>query len=359
MCKEVCRCENCASGVYCSDVCRDAHVSTSDHAKLCEAIQKLEKLEFAKRGFSVREVNQVHVRNRLVRLIGEKPIIKCQLGDVESDALWDTGSMVSMVSLGWLKEHFPEEKVLSLHEFVEGDKLHLLAANNTSVDVEGVVILMFCVNNFCVPVPFIVCKEDISQPIVGYNVIKHMVLQGNAEDIPSMLLQVFPVLSQATVNSVISIVQKDEEVETSAAWTTTDTVLPPHSRCRIKCRVKIPASTPNQSVAFTCREFENELQLTDSVSQIHLGKTPSVQVVVVNPTNEKMVIAKNTILGSVETVSAVIPISPKAEKSKKTKKQPQTLLQLIQPIQLMMGNFQLIWISATCHQRSRSISVKL
>jgi hypothetical protein len=71
------------------------------------------------------------------------------------------------------------------------------------------------------------------------------------------------------------------------------------------------ASAPNQSVMFTPGEFNNEIQMTDSVSQIHLGRTPSVQVVVVNPTNVSIVVPKDMVLGSVEAISAVIPISPK------------------------------------------------
>lgn len=183
---------------------------------------------FAKQGFSVREENQVGIQNRLVSLVGEKPIVSCQLDALRINALWDTGSMVSMVSLAWLRENFPDVELLSLQEFVEGDNLHLVAANNTSVGIEGVVVLKFCVNNFCVPVPFVVCREDISVPIIGYNVIKHLVLEENVE-VPS-LLKVFPSLSEATVSSVVAVVRKEEEVEAScAAWTKTQTTwLPLH-----------------------------------------------------------------------------------------------------------------------------------
>ena len=279
---------------------------------------------FAKQGFSVREENQVGIQNRLVSLVGEKPIVSCQLDALRINALWDTGSMVSMVSLAWLRENFPDVELLSLQEFVEGDNLHLVAANNTSVGIEGVVVLKFCVNNFCVPVPFVVCREDISVPIIGYNVIKHLVLEENVE-VPS-LLKVFPSLSEATVSSVVAVVRKEEEVEAScAAWTKTQTVIPPHSRVRIKCRTNMAASAPNQSVMFTPGEFDNEIQMTDSVSQIHLGRTPSVQVVVVNPTNASIVVPKDMVLGSVEAVGAVIPISPKQKNPSREQENPSRL----------------------------------
>ena len=101
----VVRCEDCGSGCYCSTECRGIHVPV--HKQLCVAIQEAVRLEFRKSGFSVREVNQVTVKNRLVSLVGEKPILNCQINNAECKALWDTGSMVSMVGKEWMEENFP------------------------------------------------------------------------------------------------------------------------------------------------------------------------------------------------------------------------------------------------------------
>ena len=127
--------------------------------------------------FSVREPGQMKVQNRLIQLIGEKPILKCSLNDVECEALWDTGSMVSLINFDWFVERFPAKPIQSVHEFLEGDNLHLCAANNTNLEVEGVAILEFSIEkNFNVPVPFLITKNKLNQPIIGYNVIEHVVL---------------------------------------------------------------------------------------------------------------------------------------------------------------------------------------
>ena len=94
--KKVVRCKLCKSGCYCSKVCRRNH--KSEHAELCDMIQQLEALELQKRVFTVRETGQVKSKNRLVRLVGEKPLLQCKLNGVDCSALWDTGSMVSTVS---------------------------------------------------------------------------------------------------------------------------------------------------------------------------------------------------------------------------------------------------------------------
>ena len=169
-------CEKCKSTPYCSKFCREKHFSS--HKKICGAIQELQAIENSKKiVFSVREPGQMKVQNRLIQLIGEKPILKCSLNDVECEALWDTGSMVSLINFDWFEERFPAKPIQSVHEFLEGDNLHLCAANNTNLEVEGVAILEFSIEkNFNVPVPFLITKNKLNQPIIGYNVIEHVVL---------------------------------------------------------------------------------------------------------------------------------------------------------------------------------------
>ena len=54
----------------------------------------------------------ISVHNRLVSLVGEKPVLKCKLNEVPVKGLWDTGSQVSMINIGWFKDQFPDEKVV-------------------------------------------------------------------------------------------------------------------------------------------------------------------------------------------------------------------------------------------------------
>ena len=185
LCEKVHRCESCKSGMYCSQTCVENHAS--DHKVLCSYIQYLEKLEKQKRAFSVRESSQVNVtvKNTLVKLVGEKPIIKCQLKDVDCEALWDTGSMVSLMGLDWFNENFPDEEILSVQDFLEGDNLHLCAANNTIVEVEGVAILNLNIGNLDLTFQLfypttnlnhlisLVCDHGIMVPYDRFSSLKH------------------------------------------------------------------------------------------------------------------------------------------------------------------------------------------
>ena len=98
----------------------------------------LEEIKAQKRvlsAFSVREQNQVRpkLKDRLIQLVGEKLMLNCQINGSNVEALWDTGSMVAMGEEEWVKAIAPDSGIMTLEEFLEGDNLHLYAANNTQV----------------------------------------------------------------------------------------------------------------------------------------------------------------------------------------------------------------------------------
>ena len=128
---------------------------------------------------SVREV-QLDYRNRLkiARLVGQKPMLRCQFNGEWVDALWDTGSMITLVDRVWLKENFADEEVIPVEEFLEGENLTVRAANKSLIPFDGVVVLRFSLGEghegFWVPV--LVSRNPITEPIIGYNVIEHLVV---------------------------------------------------------------------------------------------------------------------------------------------------------------------------------------
>ena len=282
-------------------------------------IQQLEELELQKRVFSVRETGQVKSKNSLVKLVGEKPLLHCQLNGVKCDVLWDTGSMVSLVSANWFQKLFPGVKVQKVTEFLEGDNLHLCAANNTPLEVHGVAVLDFCMGNSeAVSVPFLVTGEDVVQPIIGFNVIEHVVVAGGS-DMAKQLKSSLKVFPQPTVDAVINVLQADVD-PVSDAKTTTRTVIPPHTRCRLKCKTGFVSTLAEENVVFSPDLLDSELEFQESVNRLRLGRTPYINVVVSNPTNTEKVVEKGVVLGTVEAVSSVMPIFPKDIPKKKKKK---------------------------------------
>ena len=134
------RCSECHATSYCSRKCQKSHHAY--HAPYCSAISQLEKFEIDKlyRGFSVRQQQlDAKTQTKLVKLVGEKPILRCLLDGKSVDVLWDTGSMITLVSRKWAKENFPKKKIHSISEFLEEDEeeLRVTAANKTDVKIDN------------------------------------------------------------------------------------------------------------------------------------------------------------------------------------------------------------------------------
>ena len=184
--EEVLRCAKCKMTCYCSKKCQKAHFK--HHYPYCTMIEGLMEVEKQKiyGDLSVRQI-QVNdkTRKKLIRLVGDKPILRCRLGGKEVEVLWDTGSMVSLVDRRWIKENIPEAVIHPVADFLEPHEndLCLKAANSTKVKFDGVAVLEFAVgegNGFAVPV--LVASNDINEPILGYNVIEYLILNGSPEE---------------------------------------------------------------------------------------------------------------------------------------------------------------------------------
>ena len=74
----------------------------SNYQKLMWAISELEKVHVNK--CDIRKPVNMNIQNRLVKLIGTKPIVCCQLEGKDTRVLLDTGSQVSMCDSTFLEE---------------------------------------------------------------------------------------------------------------------------------------------------------------------------------------------------------------------------------------------------------------
>ena len=83
-------------------------------------------------------------------------------------------------------KHFPGKAIDTVSEFLEREgvkDLKLKAANTTEIKLDGVVVVQFSLKEGeeGIAVPMLVASEEISQPILGYNVIEELILSGSLE----------------------------------------------------------------------------------------------------------------------------------------------------------------------------------
>ena len=136
-------CGGCKATMYCSRKCQISH--RDYHAPWCAAITSLEKLELDKI-YGKKKVQQnmgdEKLRRKIMKLVGNKPMLDCLLGGQEFQMLWDTGSMISLVDRWWVRKHFPNETIYPASNFVD-QELNVQAANATTIDFDGVILLDF------------------------------------------------------------------------------------------------------------------------------------------------------------------------------------------------------------------------
>ena len=119
------------------------------------------------------------------------------------EGLWDTGSMISLANLNWLKTEFNDIQIDSIETFV-GDKspnLTLRTTNNTEIKIIGIVTFHFNIPNLQnkFVVPFIVTSNDIANPIIGFIIIEHLVKESSS-DLFNPILNIFPNMKESKTN---------------------------------------------------------------------------------------------------------------------------------------------------------------
>ena len=244
-------------------------------------------------------------------------MVKCRLDGKQFTMLWDTGSMICLVDRRWVDKHFPGKRIQSVSEFLEREgvkDLKLRAANATEIKLDGVVVVEFSLKEGeeGFEVPMLVATENIAQPILGYNVIEDMILNGSLDHREALQMALRSEKGQVEIDSLAAVMEeraKNPDMLTEIKTAKTITV-PSGRRVSVRCRVKAVGNDAEQTVYFQPRlaEGDEELTVSETVCTLKRGKTNYVVVDVMNETRKDKTLGRGTIIGSIHSVSAVIPM---------------------------------------------------
>lgn len=172
------QCSKCKNFLYCSQTCQHRH--WGEHKTLCLELCYLNEWNCRKN-----QVNEgtytCHLSPRegatVVHLVGNKCTVECSLNGVITTALCDTGAQVSIVSHDWVLNNLPEAEVRTV-ETLGVTELDLKAANWTALPYNGWIKadfkLMGTNHGYGIKVPFLVSRDALDLPIIGYNVIEEI-----------------------------------------------------------------------------------------------------------------------------------------------------------------------------------------
>ena len=75
--------------------------------------------------------------------MGKRCMVQCVMNDVQTEALWDTGAQVSIVSKDWIAENLPTAEPRQIEELLSDQGLDLKAANGSEIPYEGWIEVSF------------------------------------------------------------------------------------------------------------------------------------------------------------------------------------------------------------------------
>ena len=115
----------------------------------------------------------------VVKLVGEQCKVQCTMNGRVTDALWDSGAQVSLISEELLRTISPGEGHRKIEELLgTAVNINLAAANGSDIPYLGWAPVRVGLgtsnenNSQEIEVPFLVTKGEMNCPIIGYNVIE-------------------------------------------------------------------------------------------------------------------------------------------------------------------------------------------
>ena len=118
-------CTGCRSAHYCCKQCQKS--DWRKHRILCNTISGLAKERDAKIDEKCSFVSHItpKVKQKIVKLVGERCMIECEIAGCVEEGLWDTGAQVSLICEKWLAKLGIEDQIKSLESLIGAESEHL------------------------------------------------------------------------------------------------------------------------------------------------------------------------------------------------------------------------------------------
>ncbi|KAK3575427.1 hypothetical protein QTP86_026498 [Hemibagrus guttatus] len=259
---------------------------------------------------------------KLDKLIGPRCMVDCFFEGVPVQALWDTGSQVTIINDEWKNTCFPHLQTRSLSELLdEGETLIGRAANQTDIPFSGWVELKLQLGpkrgaEVELLVPVLVSNEQGvgKPPIIGYNVIQQLVAKGmeqHPDVVPEVVEEAFSFSREKTV-ALIQMMQNGDQVEREGIVKVgrITTVVAAGQTRTVKCNVRAGPLVAKQVVLFEPEDipkWTEGLEVARMVISLQGGSLTKVQIPVTNISKADIMLAPRTILGRVQHVRAMYP----------------------------------------------------
>ena len=220
--------------------------SWKDHKQVCKAISTLTariQEEVFKRGSDTVNLSTKQ-KHKVTGLIGKKCLIKVLLNNKLCSVLLDTDVQVSVISDKYLRENFPHVDEYPVNELLdEPDFLRVQWGNQKDLSFSKYTVVNICIgegeDKYDLDVPFLIATDQISNPILGLDAIKH-IIQTTDDKILMKLFQIS--FEQTDVNRIrafVNLLQTPDSVEATIKVKGKNTVVPAGCIVEVPCKANI------------------------------------------------------------------------------------------------------------------------
>lgn len=313
------QCSSCKETLYCSRACQKQH--WTKHKGKCTYLQTTSEnkmpLSKDKSAHYLPPLAPAGYHHKVTSLVGRQCLVKCYLSGHQLQALWDTGSQVSIIDERWKEEYLPDAKLRDVSEILDSpEDLTLTAANGTEMPYLGWIETTFRLISETdqmkeLIIPVLVMKGcHLSHPIIGFNVIEHIMAQTEKPQQYSTVRKAFPSLKRNKVRAFIQAVGA-EQIDEYAVKTKKERVaVPKHTSIQIECRVVAQPFKEDMTMLFQPDlnpQWPDGLEFVDTLVRVRKGVFPVITIDVSNPTDHDIVLPGRTVTGTVQAVMTVLP----------------------------------------------------
>ena len=295
------------------------------HKQLCSAIKYLsnqEKRDTSDSGMYVSHLTP-NQHAKVAELVGKRYMVQCVMNNVQTQALWDTGAQVSIVSKDWIAENLPTAESRRMDELLYDKGLDLKAANGTEIPYEGWIEVSFKLatsdDKHGMSVLFLVSKDALDHPIVVYNVIEEIVKNpvsdspnNHEETLVNVLSASLPSAKQENVKALIGLIRTNISSELCRVKVTKkDVVVPKNETIVVSCSVSTGPTESRLPVLFEPvveLPWPTGLEVPETLVTLRGGTSSSIRIQVKNTTDHDITLKKRTMLGKLELVKSVTPL---------------------------------------------------
>ena len=234
----------------------------------------------------------------IAQLVGPKPFIKCMINGKQFQSLFDTGSMVSVVSVNWLLTEFPDTPITPL----QSNRFTVKVANDTPLALAGVALLKFSLpsNRVEITCPFLVTDTALPNCIIGTNLIRCLYRNQSKEDFSTDLAGAVGMMleGEAVINAM------EGEVLERNVYCKKSIVIEP-GECR-----KVPCSVPDiqneKGAPMLFEPIPPEDSLLEYVECV-IPMKDDLEVLTMNCTDRPITIRPKEIVGHLCSVAVDFP----------------------------------------------------